>query len=191
MGSVLLPKTALALDSYNGAPSEGWLVDCVLTGGSAANGNPGMPAIRVPGSVRTWRCTLTGGSGSTGLVSAVQGSEVVAPLLASSSPGTPVVPGSTFRVDLTGDPGDPIFLLAAFQLGAPDRIPLVEQPLFAFALHGAITVGLQFGDPTGRTAFPIAIPNDAALRNMMVWFRGLDAARLPLQASALLPMTVR
>jgi hypothetical protein len=183
--------TALRLDSYTvpGTP-ETWLSDCTLTGGSATNGNPGAPALGTNGVISLQRCSLTGGTGSTGQAPATEGIILPGRLLSVASTTGPLQLGGVLQLDFTAASQDLVVLTAGFSFGPPAPLWLVEQPgLLAPAAR--VTLGYRIADGQGHAAFSMAIPNVPALRHLGVWFRGFDINGPLLQAAPLVGGTIR
>jgi hypothetical protein len=174
-GTVLTPLPSPALDvTAMVAPGvRVWLVDVTFVGGLATTGiGPAIEAPRrAPAIVRQHRGT------TFGAVNGVIANGPVPGLQTSIDMHV----GGTFTTRMLGEPGHPLLLYAGSDIFGPFGIGEVEQPALGF-FHTAI-LGTLPGNAMGHADFPFVVPNSLALRHVVLWWRGLDLATWPWQAT--------
>lgn len=150
-----------------------WLVDCTLIGGLAPNSQLG-PSIVAPQAttpVRLHRCRVFG---------ATLGGVAYGPVVGLRTPVDMQI-GATFSTRMLGEPGHPLLLYAGSNILGPVLIPQVEQPALGFL--DTVILGTVIASAQGAADFPLTVPNNVALRHLPLWWRGLDLATVPLQAT--------
>ncbi|MCA8952902.1 MAG: hypothetical protein KDE27_25555 [Planctomycetes bacterium] len=182
-----LPTAALAIGGWT-APARVWLVDCTLIGG--ANATMAEPAIEGGNAlVRTHRSVLQHGGGPALPAIEFPLTEQPGPLLTLDVEPALLTIGGNVSLDLRGEPADLLAMLGSFELSAPLPLPALEQP--AYGAGEWAVLGFAIGDGTGAATFPLAAPNAPTLRGLVVYLRGIDLARLPLQASPVAGLVVQ
>ena len=173
-------------------PARVWVVDCTVQGGdsSAANVAPGH-AIANGGLTTYHRGTVRGGIGPTGPAAAVPGSSVPEPLLGVTSSPAGLQLGANFDVVLRGAPGDILVTFGTIELQLPQIVPILAQPVVGFLAPTGIVVDAAIAGPTGTASYSFLVPSVPAVRHVGVWFRGIDLATWPLQASPIVGGVIR
>jgi len=173
-------------------PARLWVVDCTVRGGdsSVANVPPG-PAIANGGWTSYHRGTLLGGIGPTGQAVAIPGPSLAEPLLGVTSSPTELQLGANFDVVLRGAPGDILVTFGTTELQPLQVVPILAQPLLGFLAPTGIVVDAAIAGPTGVVSYSFLVPNTPAIRHLAVWFRAIDLATWPLQASAIVGGVIR
>lgn len=175
-----------------GIPARVWVVDCTVLGGdsSVANVLPG-PAVFNGGWTSYHRGTVLGGIGPTGQAVAIPGPSMAEPLLGVTSPQTGLQLGASFDVVLRGAPGDILVTFGTTEMQPLQIVPILAQPLLGFLAPTGIVVDAAIAGPTGTASYSFLVPNAPAIRHVGVWFRGIDLATWPLQASPVVGGVIR
>jgi hypothetical protein len=170
-----LPSVPLHVVDAIAANERIWLVDCTLIGGFAPAGKVGpcvvAPVPPAPAPVRLHRCTTVG---------ALTGSIAWGPVVGLHTPVDMQI-GTTFTTTMRGEPGHVMLLYAGSNILGPFSIPMTEQPALGFL--DTVVLGAVIADSQGRADFPFAVPNSAAMRHSVLWWRGLDMTTTPWQAT--------
>ncbi len=176
--TVLLPYPSVALHvaAVSAATERVWVDDCSLIGGFSPTGQLGpavlSPASPAPAPLRLHRCAIAG---------AIKGAVNVGPVTGLRT-SVDMQIGATFTTTMLGEPGHLLILYLALDILGPGQVPQVEQP--ALGLIGLEILGFALADAQGTASFPVAVPNNVALRHLPVWWRGIDLLPvLPWQAT--------
>lgn len=152
-----------------------WLLDCWLVGGLDPTSTLG-PAIVAPAApsaalVRLHRCQTAGALAGAVAFGPVTGLRTTVDLQL----------GAPFTTTMLGDPGDPLLFYAGSNILGSFPISEVEQPALGF--FDSVILGIQLADAAGEAQFSFVMPNNIALRHVATWWRGLDLAGFPWQAT--------
>lgn len=160
------------------------LVDCVLQGGDTTQW--GESALALPsGTARHQRCQFLSGTGPNGANPPIValGSVMPAPLLGVEMAETSIALGATISPAYRSEPNGLVLVLAAFELQAPAPAPFVSPMHWGFGPTNAVGVAVLLGDTLGASSWSLAIPANPSLRDLGVWFTGVEFAASPLQLS--------
>lgn len=169
------PDPSPALHVANAIGGErAWLLDCWLVGGLGPTTTLG-PAIAAPASaaapVRLHQCQTAGALAGAVAFGPVTGLRTTVDLQL----------GAPFTTTMLGAPGDPLLFYAGSNIFGSFPILEVEQPALGF--FDSVILGIELADAAGEADFSFVMPNSIALRHVATWWRGLDLASLPWQAT--------
>jgi hypothetical protein len=169
------PSVAFLAPTATAANARIWLVDCNFIGGFQQSGPQGpslvVPSVPMPGRVRAHRCQASG---------LVIGAVVLDRVLGVHT-SVDMNVGGSFTTRMLGEPGHPLLLYAGGETLGQQPVTFVEQPALVF--NDMVVLGTLPGDAQGAATFTINVPNNPALRHLQIWWRGLDLATLPWQAT--------
>jgi hypothetical protein len=167
------PSAAFLAPTATAANARIWLVDCNFIGGYQQSGAQGpslaVPSVPQPGHVRAHRCT------ASGLVIGTYSQDDVIGLNTSVD----MTVGASFTMSLRGAPGHPLLLYGGGETLGQFAFSFIEQPVLLFT--DMTVVGTLLGDAQGVATFTLQVPNDPALHNLMLWWRGVDIGVMPWQ----------
>lgn len=163
------------------------LVGCGVFGGSTtAPGRLGDIAVtHVAGMLRHRDCQFVTGSGPSGSPMPIAGGGPVAaaPLLGVSLTETALTLGGSMTAAWRGEPNGLVLVLAAFNLRPPQPAPFVAPLHWGFGPDNALNAAVTLGDATGLSSYSLAIPATPVLRDLGLWFTGIEFATTPFQLS--------
>jgi hypothetical protein len=166
------------------------LADCTVSGGGSQVSAGGVGVATLTSApVLGARTTVTGGFGTTPGAAVVGPFTSTAPLLGLWPLGNGLARGISTAVAPQGPPGMPVFAFFALRAEVGTH-PALAAPAWIGASSSLLGAGVL--DATGNALFPIAIPNQAWLRDVRLFFQvfGIDAQAV-VQPSPPLPSLVQ
>lgn len=151
--------------------STAWISDSTIESGDLC------AFENVNSTIRTCRLTFVPGYYSSSCGTDTPG------LLLGVDSQQPLRVGYPFSLAFRSVPGDVVFVFASPSLGTVDWLPLLEQPSWLDDQSSFVATALVT-DVLGVANTNWAIPNNPALTNLTMWFKGVGGfPNLPLQAT--------
>jgi hypothetical protein len=167
--------------------------DSIVAGGNALNASlPGSGLVNHSSfAVRHTRCTFVGGTHPV----LPHGVSSIGLRQAAPLPGITIDPavfriGGTNSVRVAAVAGTMVFLVGSLSLQGPWIVPEVAAPVWA-PPGNTLTIAIGGTGATGVAVFPMAIPNNLALRDLGMWLHAVTPGAAQLEISPPAGMVVR